>query len=317
MRSDYLRVSLTDRCNLNCIYCRPKGRVKLIRREELLSFEEIVDFIKFLTNFGLRKVRLTGGEPLLRKDVVKLIEMIAGVEKIKDIALTTNGIILEKFARKLKKAGLSRVNISLDTLNKEKFIKITGSDKLPEVIRGIKAAKEAGLEPVKVNVVALKGLNDNEVLDFVDFALKNSLILRFIEYMPIKGVGDRNWHISNEKVKKIIERRWGRLEPVSFYGPGPARYFKFKKASLKLGFISPVTSPFCHTCSRLRLSADGKLKPCLVSDYEVDIKKALRDENESFRLKEIIDFVERYKAKKRKSCPNFDASGKFMFQIGG
>lgn len=317
MKLDYLRVSLTDRCNLNCVYCRPKEWVKLLRREELLSFEEIVKFVQFVTPLGVEKVRLTGGEPLLRRDLVKLVGMIASIKGIKDITLTTNGVMLEEFAGVLKNAGLSRVNVSLDTLNRRKFSQITGYDRLPKVLRGIKVARDAGLEPLKVNVVVLKGINDKEILDFVNFASKNSLILRFIEYMPVGGIGKKCWYLSNQEVKKLVEKRWGGLEPASFQGGGPAKYFRVKKIPLILGFISPVTRPFCHRCSRLRLSAEGKIKPCLLSGYEVDVRGALREKNNHSRIKEIIDLAVKYKTERKTSCPNFDNSRRFMFQIGG
>jgi len=317
MRLDYLRISLTDRCNLNCIYCRPGERIKILQKEELLSFEEIIKFIRLILPWGLKKVRITGGEPLIRKDVLKLISMIARIGQIKDIAMTTNGIVLEKFARDLKKAGLSRVNISLDTLSRGKFIRITGYDRLAMVLRGIRAAKDAGLEPVKINMVVLKGINDAEVLDFVSFAKENSLIPRFIEYMPINGAGMRDWYISNQVIKKIIEKKWGKLESVPFPGSGPAEYFKIKGISFTLGFISPISKPFCSTCSKLRLSADGKLKPCLASSYEIDIKRVLRESGQETRIEGLINSVIKFKKKKRSHLPDFNAAGKFMFQIGG
>lgn len=317
MKLDYLRVSLTDRCNLNCIYCRPRKWVKLLEKDKLLSFEEIVKFTQFVTDLGVKKIRLTGGEPLLRKDVDRLVSMIARIKKIEEITLTTNGTRLEELVLVLKNAGLSRVNVSLDSLNRKKFFQITGYDGLPKVVRGIKAAREAGLDPVKINVVGLKGINDSEILDFVKFALKNSLILRFIEYMPVHGVGKKHWYISNQLVKKIIKERWGKLEPASFHGSGPAEYFRVKKTSLILGFISPVSRPFCHKCSRLRLSIDGKLKPCLVSGYEMDVKKALREKDNHLQVKKLISSAVRYKEEREKSCPNFNTPRRFMFQIGG
>jgi len=316
MKLDYLRISLTDRCDFNCIYCRPRERVQLLQREKILRFEEIMEFIKLMLPWGLKRVRLTGGEPLVRKNTVELISMIAKINQIKDITLTTNGALLGKFAKDLKNAGLSRVNISLDTLNRKRFVQITGCDKLPEVLRGIKTARDVGLGPVKINIVTLKGINDTEIVDFIDFAHKNSLILRFIEYMPLNNVGLKHWYISNEVVKKIIEEKWGKLKLASFSGGGPAEYYITKETSFILGFISPISKSFCHKCSRLRLSAEGKLKPCLVSDYELDVRKALRDKDYS-QIKKLIDLAKRYKINRRASLPNFNNTGRFMFQIGG
>lgn len=319
MRVDYLRVSVTDRCNFNCIYCRPYRRVKIIKKSELLSFEEIVEFIKLTTKWGIRKVRLTGGEPLIRKDILKLINMIAEIKKIEDISITTNGTKLEEFAWSLRKAGLSRVNVSLDSLNKEKFAKITGDNKLSKVLKGIEIAKKVGLEPVKINVVVLKGINDDEVIDFVEFSQRNSLIVRFIEYMPMNGVGERKWYISNKIIKRMIEKRWGYLEPTSLIGNGPAKYFTVKGSCVPVGFISFTSHSFCEKCNRLRLTCEGKLKPCLISDFEVDIKNVLRDKDKKRQIKEFFDLAINFKRARKKKItpPDPRKAGRFMFQIGG
>ena len=317
MKLDYLRVSITDRCNLNCIYCRPRENVKLLQREELLRFEEIIKFVKLMLPWGLEKVRITGGEPLVRKDVIKLIGMIASIKQIKSITLTTNGVMLERFALDLKKAGLHRVNVSLDTLSREKFKMITGYDGLSRVLRGIKVARKVGLEPLKINTVVLRGINDTETLDFVNFAKDNSLVVRFIEYMPINGRGMNRWYVSNQVIKKIIEKKWGMLQPDFFPGNGPAEYFKLKNSDTVLGFISPISKPFCQNCSKLRLSADGKLKPCLASNYEIDIKNVLRKDNTENEFNKVIKLVLDFKEKRRKISPDFNTSGRFMFQIGG
>ncbi len=316
MKLDYLRISLTDRCDFNCIYCRPRERVQLLQREKILRFEEIMEFIKLMLPEGLEKVRLTGGEPLVRKNTIDLVSMITKINQIRDITLTTNGALLEKFAKDLKNAGLSRVNVSLDTLNRKRFVQITGCDKLPEVLRGIKTARDVGLGPVKVNMVILKGINDTEIVDFINFSHKNALIPRFIEYMPLNNVGLKHWYVSNEVVKKIVERNWGKLKLTSFSGNGPAEYYTTKETSFILGFISPISESFCHKCSRLRLSAEGKLKPCLASDYELNVRKALRDKDYS-QIKKLINLAKLYKINKSTSFPNFNNAGRFMFQIGG
>jgi len=320
MKVDYLRISLTDRCNFNCIYCRPYKRIKILNRADLLSFEEIVDFIRLAVKFGIRKIRLTGGEPLIRKDVIELINMISKIEEIKEISMTTNGAKLEEFASGLKKAGLSRINVSLDSLNEKKFIQITGYNGLSRVLRGIRIATEAGLNPVKINTVVLGGINDDEIFDLVEFSQKNYLIVRFIEYMPINGMGNRKWYVSNEIVRNIIEKKWGKLKPVPFIGNGPARYFVTREGNVPVGFISFISHPFCKECNRLRLTCDGKLRPCLISDFEVDVKNALRskrnrEKNIGELFKEAVDF----KVKRGKKFTGFDfkRTGKFMFQIGG
>jgi len=315
MRINYLRVSVTDRCNFNCIYCRPKEKVPLLPREELLSFEEILRFIKFVLPWGLERVRITGGEPLVRKGVIELIRMIAKIDKIKDVCLTTNGAFLEEFALDLKKAGLKRVNVSLDTLKREKFKIITGSDSFLKVLKGIEVARREGLEPVKVNVVVLKGINEEEILDFVDFAAKNKLVVRFIEYMPFNGEKDKNFYFSNKTVKKVIEEKWGKLYPASFSGGGPASYFKIKNIPCLVGFISPFSEPFCTGCSKLRLSAEGRLRPCLASNYEIDVKEILRGKNQEKEINKVINTALEFKEKR--SSLSFANPNRFMFQIGG
>jgi len=291
--------------------------VKILDRDKILSFEEITKFVWLTAKWGIKKIRLTGGEPLIRKDIVKLVGMISKIKEIEEITLTTNGVRLEEFASDLKKGGLSRVNVSLDSLNRKKFIQITGYDELPKVLRGIRAARKVGLEPIKINVVVLKGVNDDEVNNFVEFSQKNSLSVRFIEYMPINGVGDKKWYISNEGVKKIIEKKWGKLEPTYFHGAGPAQYFTFKGNSVPIGFISFITHPFCESCNRLRLTSEGKLRPCLISNFEVDIKDALRGDDDK-KIKELFDLAIQYKIIREKNPEvNFNKTGKFMFQIGG
>ncbi|MBC7189589.1 GTP 3',8-cyclase MoaA, partial [Candidatus Aerophobetes bacterium] len=251
MKIKYLRVSLTDRCNFSCIYCVPEKKVRMLKKEQLLSFEEITSLVKILSPWGLDKVRLTGGEPLLRKDITLLVRMLSEIKNIKQITLTTNGFLLEDMAQDLKKAGLSRVNVSLDSLNREKFKKITGCDALIQVLRGIEAVKKAGLEPVKINTVVLKNINDDEVTEFVRFALENSLILRFIEYMHFNPAGEKNWYIPNTLVKKTVEEKIGPLVPLESHAEQTAKYFLLKGTNLRVGFISPVSCPFCHKCSKL------------------------------------------------------------------
>lgn len=315
MKPNYLRLSVTDRCNLKCLYCRPSKRVKQLKQEDLLSFEEISRIVSLAVEWGIRKVRITGGEPLVRNNIIELVEMLSGIEGIRDLPITTNGVRLAEFAPLLKKTGVSRVNVSLDTLDGKKFARITGQDNLEQVLTGIKAAKEVGLEPVKINVVVLKGINEGEVLDFVDFARKNDLIVRFIEYMPSNGLGQKGWYFSNSRVKEMIERRWGTLEPLPFLAGSPARYFKINHSQVILGFISPISQPFCEQCARLRLTAAGKLRPCLAWNQEIDVRKLLKEKARNHEIKTLFDLAMKEKSKGR--AESLYQRNKYMFQIGG
>ena len=314
MKANYLRLSLTDHCNLSCIYCRPSEAVRHLKREEFLSFEEITHVVSLAVDWGIRKVRITGGEPLLRNNVVELVGMLARIEGIRDLPITTNGVKLEEFAPLLKEAGASRVNVSLDSLNKKGFAKIAGQDNLDQVLRGIKAAKKAGLEPIKINVVVLKGINEGEILDFINFAMENDLIIRFIEYMPTNGLEQNDWYFSNSRVKEIIGEKWGSLEPIPFFAGSVARYHKIDNTKV-LGFISPISQPFCCQCNRLRLTAIGKLKPCLASNVEIDIRKFLREKAKDYEIKMLFDLAMKEKLKERPKPPY--QRNKYMFQIGG
>lgn len=276
-RINYLRISVTDRCNLRCQYCRPMARGEFLPHGELLTFEEILQVVEVLAAHGVRKVRLTGGEPLLRKGLADLVAAIGSVQGIEDLSLTTNGVLLAQYAKKLKEAGLRRVNVSLDSLRPERFASITQRDAFGRVWEGIEAALAVGLEPVKVNVVAIRGFNDDEIEDFARLTFDLPLHVRFIEFMP---VGPNRWEQQRvipcdeilERVKAI-----GLLLPVpSGDTDGPARRFRLKGAKGELGFISPLSSHFCSRCNRLRLTPDGKLRACLFSDHEVDLKALLR-----------------------------------------
>jgi len=314
MKANYLRLSVTDHCNLSCFYCRPSEAVRHLKREEFLSFEEISHIVSLAVDWGIRKVRITGGEPLLRNNIVQLTRMLSGIEGIRDLPITTNGVKLEEFAPLLKEAGVSRVNVSLDSLNKKGFTRITGQDNLGQVLRGIKAAKKAGLTPVKINVVVLKGINEGDILDFVNFALENNLIIRFIEYMPTNGLEQNDWYFSNSRVKEIIERKWGSLEPIPFFAGSVARYYKIDDTKVVLGFISPISQPFCHQCNRLRLTAIGKLKPCLASNLEIDIRKPLREKAGEHEIKILFDLAMKEKLKGRPEPPYQRTTS--MLQIG-
>jgi cyclic pyranopterin phosphate synthase len=285
---DYMRISITDRCNLRCIYCMPAEGIKPVEHKEILSYEEIVRILKIAVNIGVKKIRITGGEPLMRRDVAHLIALIKNIAGIKDLSLTTNGVLLEQHAEELTKAGLSRINVSLDSFKPDRYREITRGGDIDVVLKGLKAADKAGLVPIKINMVPIRGFNDDEIGEFAKITLKAPYQVRFIEFMPF-GIKDIKWpekYISVDEIKSIVEGL-GPLTPVKIRKSGPARYFRFDGAIGVIGFISPLSNHFCGECNRLRLTADGKLRPCLFSETEIDLKPALRGgapDNEIERL---------------------------------
>jgi cyclic pyranopterin phosphate synthase len=287
---NYLRISVTDRCNLRCIYCMPPEGVELMSHRDILSYEEIYTIAQAAAELGMDKIRITGGEPLVRLGLPELIKMLAGIKTINDIALTTNGVLLADYAAELKAAGLKRVNISLDTLNPAKFRRITrGQSELEQVLEGIEAAKRVGLEPVKLNMVVMAGINDDELIDFAAKTIDQEWHVRFIELMPVNGdVNNAPRFVAAGEMKKRLEPL-GELEPcLPSAGNGPAKYFRLPNAKGTIGFITPVSEHFCFNCNRMRLTADGKLRPCLLSDYEIDLKQPLRTGISSEGLKELF-----------------------------
>ena len=286
---DYIRISITDRCNLRCVYCMPNNGVALIPHENILRYEEIISFLKIAVGSGLKKIRITGGEPLVRKNVPHLIAMIKTIIGIEDLSMTTNGILLEEYAPQLAEAGLTRINISLDSLVPEKYRKITRGGSIDSVFRGIKAAEQSGFAPIKINMVPIKGLNDDEIKDFARLTVDSPHQVRFIEYMPfgLKEMWRPERFLSAERIKTIVEEV-GSIVPAEVKKSGPARYFKLDGARGVIGFISPLSNHFCHECNRLRLTADGKLRPCLFSENEIDLAPALRGRNDD-EVKRLID----------------------------
>lgn len=287
---DYLRISLTDRCNFRCIYCMPEEGVCQLAHDDILRIEEFERVVRIAADLGIKSIRLTGGEPLVRKGVVDLVRAIHETPGIENISLTTNGVLLPSMAEELKAAGLSRVNISLDTLDEEQFKQVTRVGKLQQTLDGIKAALDAGFNPVKVNAVTVRSLNQ-DYLAFAKLSIDHPLHVRFIEYMPVgesSGVDGCGWGkqdvVSSEELFNIINERavaegLSELVPAGAAKPlgwGPARYFTFPGAQGTVGFISPLSRHFCSECNRLRLTADGKLRPCLFSDDEYDVRAALR-----------------------------------------
>ncbi len=321
---NYLRVSITDRCNLRCIYCMPAEGITCMRHEEILTYEEIHRIIRISTELGIRKIRITGGEPLVRRGIVDFIASLRAIKELDDISMTTNGILLEDFAEKLYSAGMRRINVSLDSLNAEKYTKITRVGDISAVLKGIEKARETGFSPIKINIVAIKGFNDDEILDFARLTFEMPYQIRFIELMPIGDAGNEidDRFLSNDFIKKSIETL-GKLEHVKENKKGtngPAEIYRLKGSKGKIGFISAISHKFCSTCNRLRLTADGQLRTCLLSDEETDLKGLLRSGGADSVLKEtIIEAIARkprqhkitFKDNYRKKCV------KEMSAIGG
>ncbi len=289
---NYLRVSITDRCNLRCIYCMPAEGITCMRREEILRYEEIHRIIRISTELGIKKVRITGGEPLVRAGIVDFIASLQNIGNLEDISMTTNGILLEDFAEELYAAGMHRINISLDSLNAEKYTRITRLGDIKAVLRGIEKARQTGFSPIKINTVAIKGFNDDEILDFARLAFENPYQIRFIELMPMGdaggGIDDR--FLSNDFIKKQIETS-GKLENVKKNKngtDGPADVYRLAGGKGEIGFISAISHKFCSSCNRLRLTADGQLRTCLLSDEETDLKGPLRSGRDDAFLKETM-----------------------------
>ena len=294
MRTDYLRISVIDRCNLQCVYCHPLCGCDFLRREEILRLEEIERIARLLAKCGIRKIRLTGGEPLIRKNLTYLIKKLAGIKEIEELALTTNGVLLESLAAELKDAGLQRVNISVDSAESQTYKEITGFDFLPRVTKGIYKALEVGLTPVKINSVIIKGLNVSQILPLAQMSIRMPVTVRFIEYCPTsKYTRPASDYVPTHEVYEMIKREFGSLAPVCFAdNNGPASYFRIRNSAGIIGFISGRSSSFCQSCNRLRLTSNGKIKPCLYSPQSYDIKKIIRanvcDEDVLKLLKRIL-----------------------------
>jgi len=313
---NYLRISVTDRCNLRCIYCMPAGGVPLMSHSDILTYEEIYTVARAAAELGINKVRLTGGEPLVRSGLTELLQMLTQIDAINDISLTTNGTLLSRYAAELKQAGLKRVNISLDTLKSGKFRFITrGSLNLDDVLEGIEAARSVGLNPVKLNMVVMSGINDDELLDFAAKTINEEWHVRFIEFMPISS--SASYFVSVSDMRKRLELL-GKLEPcLPSVGNGPAKYFRFPHARGTIGFITPVSEHFCFHCNRLRLTADGRLRPCLLAGDEVDLKQPLRSGISSAGLKQLIEAAVADKPLRHHLAEGYVPKDRPMTQVGG
>ena len=316
-----VRVSVTDKCNFRCTYCMPAEGLEWLRRDEILTFEEIARLVGVLARLGVEEVRLTGGEPLVRRDLPVLVGLLAGIPGVHDLSLTTNGILLDRLAGPLVSAGLRRLNVSLDSLNHVRFAEITRRDALDAVLRGLEEAeRHPELRPIKVNCVAVKGFTETEVPALADLARRKPYVVRFIEFMPLDA--DEAWReddvLTGAEIRAIVEERYGALVELPAKASSTARRFRFADGIGELGFINPVSEPFCSSCDRIRVTADGQLRTCLFSRREWDLKTPLRDGASDDELIRIIRFAVQHKElKHRINDPGFVRASRSMSQIGG
>lgn len=316
-----LRISVTDRCNIRCTYCMPAENVQFLPRDQILSFEEIERFVRVVARMGVDRIRLTGGEPLVRADLDELITRLRAIDSIGDIALTTNGILLAPVAVRLRQAGLTRMNISLDTLDPQKFEQLTRRKMLDRVLEGIDAAVAAGFERLRLNAIAIRGQTESEVVPLVRFARERGLELRFIEYMPLDA--DHAWQsghvLSGDELRELVEAEFGTLIPAPRPDPSqPAVDFEFAEGSGSIGFIHPVSQPFCGDCNRLRLTAEGQVRNCLFSTTEWDARALMRGGGSDSELAALV----RSAVVGKRAGHGIDTEGfvrpeRAMYQIGG
>jgi cyclic pyranopterin phosphate synthase len=315
-----LRISVTDRCNFRCQYCMPAEGLPWLERSALLTYEEIERLVRLLASMGVHDVRLTGGEPLVRKELWRLVERLAAIPDVHDLSLTTNGYLLTRQVEQLVAAGLKRINVSLDSLAPDRFFQLTRRDSLAQVLEGLEAAqRHPELRPIKVNVVALKDFTEDEVLRFAEFARRHPYEVRFIEFMPLDA--DRAWTrdkvLPNAEIVRMIDEVYP-LEPVGRERHGTSRRYRFADGAGEMGFISPVSEPFCGDCNRIRLTAEGELRTCLFSMTETDLRGPLRAGATDAELEEIVrDAVWRKELKHHVNDPGFVQPARTMSRIGG
>jgi len=315
-----LRVSVTDRCNFRCQYCMPAEGLPWLERSEILTFEEIARLVGLLAEMGVGDVRLTGGEPLVRRDFPRLASMLTGLPGVRELSVTTNGYLLERDALALADAGVKRVNVSVDSLQRDRFFQLTRRDALPQVLRGLDAvAALPELAPVKVNAVAIRGFTEEEVIPFARFARETDFQVRFIEFMPLDA--DHAWTpesvLSGEEIRAAIEEVWP-LQELPREPSATARVFRFADGAGEIGFVNPVSEPFCSDCNRIRLTADGRLRTCLFSLHETDLRAPLRAGASDDDLEQLVrDAVWRKELKHRVGEPGFRQPARTMSAIGG
>lgn len=316
-----LRISVTDRCNLRCFYCMPDDAVQFKAREELLSYEEIERFVRVVADLGVNKIRLTGGEPLVRSDIAELVRRLAAIPGIDDLALTTNGLLLPELATDLRSAGLHRLNISLDALDEPTFRKIARRRGLDRVLEGIRAARRVGFRRIRLNAVSVRGLTESQIIPLARFAREYELELRFIEYMPLDAEGgwQKEQVLAGDDVRTILEREVGRLVPIEADDPSqPATDYRYLDGSGRVGFINPVTHSFCARCNRLRLTAEGQVRNCLFSHIEWDARAILRGGGSDDELAALVQSAVGAKlAAHGIGTPEFVKPQRAMYQIGG
>jgi cyclic pyranopterin phosphate synthase len=317
-RARDLRISVTDRCNYKCAYCMP-AHVEWLPKPEILNFDEIARLAGIFVCEGIEKIRITGGEPLARRDLVILASRLAAIEGVHDISLTTNGYFLAELAAPLRDAGVQRINVSLDTLRPDRFRNVTGSDSFERVLQGIRAARSAGFEPIKVNCVVVRGFNDDEIVDFLRWGMGEGLEIRFIEFMPLDG--DHHWALKNVMSQAEILQRIGEffpVEKVECKEPRPAVRFGVSGSSAEFGVIASVTEPFCTNCSRVRLTADGKFRTCLFAMEETDLKGPVRSGMSRENIAAIVrEAAFRKWAGHRIHEKDFRPPDRAMYAIGG
>jgi cyclic pyranopterin phosphate synthase len=315
-----LRVSVTDKCNFRCRYCMPAEGLEWLPRDEVLTFEEIARLVRVLSEMGVDEVRLTGGEPLVRRDLPVLVSFLAEIPGVRDLSLTTNGVLLDRLAAPLVEAGLTRLNVSLDSLSHVRFAEITRRDALDRVLTGLEEAERyPELRPIKVNCVAIRGFTEEEVPALAELARRKPYVVRFIEFMPLDA--DEAWKedevLTGGEIRALIEERWPLVE-LPAKPSSTARRFRFADGAGEIGFVNPVSEPFCSSCDRIRLTADGQLRTCLFSRREWDLKAPLRDGASDDELAQLIRFAVRHKELKHKiNDPGFVRASRSMSQIGG
>jgi len=315
-----LRVSVTDRCNFRCQYCMPAEGLPWLERSDLLSFEEIERLVRLMVPMGIEDVRLTGGEPLVRRDFPRLVGMLSAIEGLQDLSLTTNGYLLERDAAALVDAGINRVNVSIDSLQRDRFFQMTRRDSLPQVLRGLEALSgHPEVHPIKVNAVAMRGFTEEEAIPFAEFARSTAFQVRFIEFMPLDG--DHSWTpdsvLTGDELREIIHAVYP-LDELPREPSATARVYRFADGRGEIGFINPVSEPFCADCNRVRLTAEGKLRTCLFSLHETDLREPLRAGASDAELEKIVrDAVWRKELKHHVGEPGFRQPPRTMSAIGG
>lgn len=317
---DNLRISVTDRCNIRCFYCMPEEGIEFQPRAEILSFEEIARFARVAAELGVTKLRLTGGEPLVRKNLPHLVELLAGIPGIRDIALTTNGVLLKDLARPLREAGIGRLNVHLDTLNRDRFLQITRRDELGRVLQGIDAALELGI-PLKLNAVAVKGLVEDDLVPLAEFGRERGIEVRYIEFMPLdaQGIWDRAGVLTADEILAILAEKIGPLDEIPDRDMrAPATEYAFRDGVGRIGFIASISKPFCQNCNRIRLTADGHLRYCLFAIDETDVKSLLREGSADSEIAAVIRRTVAAKwAGHSINSSQFVAPPRPMYAIGG